>query len=247
MPSYNLAGKVAIVTGATSGIGEAIANRLATEGVKVALSGRRKVKGAENVKKIIDAGGDAIFVQTDVTREDEVRELVNVTVAKYGRVDILVNNAGILTPKRFEECTLEDWHEIMSVDGLGCLYCMWEVLPIMKQQGSGCVINITSRGATRPSEHTPFYCFAKAGMEHLTRCLSNDYAEYGIRLNCLAPGLVYSEMTKDDPVFYEFVKGVPMKRYASPDEIAGVALWMASEDASYVTGAVINADGGIVS
>ena len=173
--------------------------------------------------------------------------MVGTALATYGRIDILVNNAGILMPKRFEECTAADWYEIMSVDGLGYLLCMWEVLPIMKEQGSGCVINVSSKSATRPSELTPFYCFVKAGMDHLTRCLNNDYAEYGIRLNSLSPGLTLSEMTKDDPRFYEFAKGIPMKRYATADKIAGAAVFLASEDASYISGAAINVDGGLVS
>lgn len=242
-----LEGKVALVTGATSGIGEAIAYRYAQEGAKVVLSGRREIKGRENAQRIIDAGGEAIFVRTDTTKAEDVKQMVATAMATYGRVDILVNNAGILMPKRFEECTDADWVEIMSVDGLGYLLCMWEVLPIMKNQGSGCVINVSSKSATRPSEFTPFYCFVKAGMDHLTRCLNNDYAEFGIRLNSIAPGLTLSEMTQDDPRFYEFAKGVPMKRYATADEIAGSAVFLASDDASFISGASIAIDGGLVS
>lgn len=242
-----LEGKVAIITGATSGIGEAVAYRFASEGAKIVLSGRRETLGKQNAERIASAGGKAIFVKTDVTKEDEVKHMVKTAMAVYGRIDILFNNAGILLPKRFEESTVEDWYCIMSIDGLGYLLCMWEVLPIMKDQGGGCVINVSSKSATRPSELTPFYCFVKAGMEHLTRCLSNDYAEYGIRLNSLSPGLTYTEMTKDDPRFYEFAKTVPMKRYATAEEVAGAALWLASNDSSYVAGAAINVDGGLVS
>lgn len=247
MKAGRLEGKVAIVTGATSGIGEAIAYRFAEEGAKVVLSGRREEMGKRNAQRIMDAGGEAIFVKTDVTNKEEVALMVKTAMATYGHIDVLVNNAGILLPKRFEECTAEDWFKIMSVDGLGYLLCMWEVLPIMKDQGSGCVINVSSKSATRPSDLTPFYCFVKAGMDHLTRCLNNDYAEFGIRLNSLSPGLTLSEMTRDDPRFYEFAKGVPMKRYATADEIAGSAVFLASDDASYISGAAINVDGGLVS
>ncbi|MBI5441402.1 MAG: SDR family oxidoreductase [Deltaproteobacteria bacterium] len=247
MGSGRISGRVAIVTGATSGIGEAIAYRFAKEGAKVVLAGRREALGGRNAKNIVDAGGDAIFVKTDVTSEAEVKHLVATAVAHYGRIDVLVNNAGILLPKRFERCTADDWRHIMSVDGLGYLHCLWEVLPLMKAQGSGCVINMSSKSATRPSEETPFYCFVKAGMDHLTRCLNNDYAQFGVRLNSLSPGLTYTEMTKDEPRFYDLAKGVPMQRYATADEIAGVALWLASDDASYVSGADINVDGGLVS
>jgi NAD(P)-dependent dehydrogenase (short-subunit alcohol dehydrogenase family) len=182
----------------------------------------------------------------DVTKEEEVKEMVETTMSTYGRINILVNNAGILQDKRFEDLTVKDWYEVMSVHGLGYLLTMWEVLPIMKKQGSGCIINVSSISATRPWETQPFYCFVKAGMNHLTRCLNNEYAGYGIRINSLAPGLVLTEMTKDGPL-NELSKGIPMKRYATSDEIAGSALFLASKDASYISGSVINIDGGLVS
>ena len=246
MDKGKLEGKVAIVTGATSGIGEAIAYIFAREEAKVILAARREAKGKQNERKIADEGGEAIFVKMDVTKKEEVKELVETTMSTYGRIDILVNNAGILQDKRFEDLTVKDWYEVMSVDGLGYLLTMWEVLPIMKKQGSGCVINVSSISATRPWETQPFYCFVKAGINHLTRCLNNEYAGYGIRINSLAPGLVLTEMTKDGPL-KELSKGIPMKRYATSDEIAGSALFLASKDASYISGAVINIDGGLVS
>jgi len=246
MKKGRIGGKVAVITGATSGIGEAIAYRFGKEGAKVVLCGRRETIGQQNAQKIIDAGGEAIFVKTDVTKKEEVGHMVRTAMAKYGRIDILVNNAGILQDKHFEELTVEDWYAVMSVDGLGYLLTMWEVLPIMKEQGSGCVINMSSISATRPWETQPFYCFVKAGIEHLTRCLNNDYAGYGIRLNSLSPGLVLTEMTKDGPLD-EIIKGIPMKRYAVADEIAGAALFLASDDASYISGAAIHVDGGLVS
>lgn len=242
-----LQGKVAVVTGATSGIGKAIADCFAREGAKVVLSGRREFNGRKNAQKIIDAGGEALFVKMDVTQAEQVKEMVRTAMETFGRIDILVNNAGILVNKNFEQSTKEDWERLMATDGLGYCLTMWEILPIMIRQGSGCVINISSKSAVRPSEHNPFYCFVKAGMDHLTRCLSNDYAHYGIRFNSLAPGLTLTEMTKDDPHFYDLAETVPLKRYGTPEDMAGTALWLASEDASYVTGAVIPVDGGVVS
>src|SRR3989304_4593878 len=141
MKKGRLEGKLAVITGATSGIGEAIAYRFGKEGAKVVLCGRRETVGQQNAKKIIDAGGEAIFVKTDVTKKEEVGHMVRTAMANYGRIDILVNNAGILQDKRFEELTVEDWYAVMSVDGLGYLLTMWEVLPIMKEQGSGSIIN----------------------------------------------------------------------------------------------------------
>lgn len=247
MGQGKLDGKVAVVTGATSGIGEAIAYRFAKEGAKVVLSGRREDRGRENAQRIIDAGGDAIFVTMDVSEQDQVKRMVQTAMETYKRIDILVNNAGILVNKTFENSTVDDWTRLMSVDGLGYCLTMWEILPIMIEQKSGCIINISSKSAVRPSEFNPFYCFVKAGTDHLTRCLSNDYAHHGIRINALSPGLTLSEMTQGDPMFYKLAENVPLQRYGTADESAGAALWLASDDASYVTGAVIPVDGGVVS
>lgn len=247
MGTGKLEGQVAVVTGATSGIGEAIAYRFAKEGAKIVLSGRREDMGRRNAQKIIEAGGDAIFVRMDVTSQQDVQAMVQTTMDQYGRIDILVNNAGILVAKTFEDSTVEDWNQLMAVDGLGYCLTMWEIIPIMIAQKSGCVINVSSKSAVRPSEHNPFYCFVKAGMDHLTRCLNNDYAEHGIRFNSLAPGLTLTEMTKDDPHFYKLAETVPLKRYGTADDMAGAALWLASEDATFVAGASIAVDGGLVS
>ena len=166
-------------------------------------------------------------------------------MARYGRIDVLVTNAGRHLPKRFEECIPADWDAVMRLDALGAVHCLWEVLPIMKRQRSGCVINISSVSATMPSPTVAIYSFAKAGLDHLLRCLNNEYAQYGIRLNSLCPGLTLTEMTKGDPHFYELVDGIPMNRYATADEMAGPAVFLASDDASYVSGAALAVDGGL--
>lgn len=245
MAAGKLVGKVAIVTGATAGMGEAIAYRFAVEGAQVVLAARREDLGAEHVRRIREEGGEAIFVRTDVTSRDDVKNMVQLALGEYGRIDILVNNVGRHLPKPFEECTPADWRAVLRLNALGALHCLWEVLPIMRKQGSGCVINVSSVSAVRPSTTSAIYSFSKAGLDQLTRCLSNEYARYGIRLNSLRPGLTLTELTRDDPHFYELVPGVPINRYAMASEIAGPAVFLASDDASYVTGTALLVDGGL--
>jgi 3alpha(or 20beta)-hydroxysteroid dehydrogenase len=142
-------------------------------------------------------------------------------MAQYGRIDILVNNAGYHIGRPFLESNPDDFWQMVNIHGLSHCFTMWEILPIMMKLGGGCVINVSSKLGVRPSEHIPFYCFVKAGMDHLTRCLSNDYAQYGIRLNSLSPGLTHPSMIEIDPQFYKSAESVPMKRYGTAEDMAG--------------------------
>jgi 3-oxoacyl-[acyl-carrier protein] reductase len=197
----------------------------------------------ENIRK---EGGEAIFVKTDVTVRDEVKNAVKKTLDSYGTVDILVNNAGVLLNKKFKDSTVEDWYKVMRTDALGSLYFLWEVLPVMKAKKSGVVVQVGSKASTRPSDQEAFYCFVKAGMDHFIRVLTHDYTPFGIRLNVLAPGLTLTEMTAGVPRMDDLLVGVPIGRVGTPEDMADAALWLGSDESSYVSGAVINVDGGIV-
>jgi NAD(P)-dependent dehydrogenase (short-subunit alcohol dehydrogenase family) len=247
MTNERLGGRVAIVTGATSGIGEAIARRFAREGARVVLTGRRTQMGEANAKSINGGGGDAVFIRADVTKYDDIKALAAGVMERYGKIDILVNNAGVLGNIRFEEAAVEDWNRLVNTDALGGIYAMWEILPIMRRQRGGSVINVTSIDATLSSPSEPLYCFIKAGMEHLTRCLAKEYAQYNVRLNNLAPGLIATDLARANPdMFRKLEEAIPMKRAGTPDEMADIAAWLASDEASFVTGGTIEANGGMV-
>ncbi|HEY3424504.1 MAG TPA: SDR family oxidoreductase [Negativicutes bacterium] len=245
-----LSGKVAIVTGATSGIGEATAFMYGKEGAKVVLAGRNEEKGNANAKAICDAGGEAIFVRTDSRKADDLKALVKSTTDKYGRIDILVNNAGMLIHKWFHEQTEEDFYTIMETNYLAYIRLMWAVLPIMQKQHSGSVINVASISAVKPNIRESFYAGFKGAINNLTKCLVLEYGKDNIRLNTLCPGPINTNMTPKDiqtnPEARKAVESlVPIGRLGEPDDLAYTAVFLGSDESSFVNGATIIVDGGL--
>ncbi|MBI5441401.1 MAG: SDR family oxidoreductase [Deltaproteobacteria bacterium] len=246
--------RVAIVTGTTSGIGEAIALRFAEEGAKVVMTGIEPEIGEANEKKINAAGGEAVYINVDSLDQGQVREMVATVMERYGRIDILVNNAGYHIGRHFDESSPDDFWQMINIHGLSHCYTMWEVLPIMKNQRGGNVINLGSKASVRPGAFEPFYCFAKAGINILTKALNMEYGPYNIRMNVLCPGATLSRMTvRDDtedgfaPGFGALVKDlIPLRRHGTPRDQADAALWLASDESSYVAGVSLYVDGGIV-
>jgi len=247
-------GKVAIVTGTTSGIGEAIALRFAEERAKVVMTGIEPEIGEANAKAINGAGGEATYINVDSLDQDGIRQMVRIVMDKYGRIDILVNNAGYHIGRHFHESNPDDFWAMINIHGLAHCYTMWEVLPVMKAQRSGSVINLGSKASVRPGGFEPFYCFAKAGINMLTKALNMEYGPYGIRLNVLCPGATLSRMTIRDDTEDGFATGfaalardfIPLRRHGTPREQADAALWLASDESSYVAGLSLHVDGGIV-
>jgi NAD(P)-dependent dehydrogenase (short-subunit alcohol dehydrogenase family) len=244
MREGRLNGKVAVVTGSTSGIGEAIACLFAREGAKVVVTGRRTEKGEKVRDDIIKDGGEAIFIKVDVTKDAELERMVAAALEKYGQIDILVNNAGRFLKKSFLEITSEDWDHFVALDARAYFRCMQLVLPHMEKRRTGNIINVTSLFAVKPVADFAMYAFVKAGITHMTRVVALEYADKGIRINALLPGTILTEMTEGNDDNAQIEKEIPMGRYATSEELAYSALYLASDEGCYTTGSSLVADGG---
>ncbi len=245
--------KVAIVTGSTSGIGEATAVLFAREEAKVVVTGRRQEEGERVVKQINDEGGEAIFVQADIRQEDQVKRLVETTVETYGTVDILFNNAGAMMSKDLHETTNDEWDLVMDVDLRGVFWCSKYVIPIMKERGGGSIVMCSSANAIVAEPSLAAYCAAKGGVNGLTRAMALDYGPYNIRVNALCPGYIDTPLGDDyfnsqpDPEAARRAAGAlhALGRLGTTTEMANCALFLASNESSFVTGECLVADGGL--
>lgn len=237
--------KVAIITGSTSGIGEETAKLFANEGASVVIVGRRQDRGEKVVETIRQNGGNAIFVKTDVTKNEDLKNMVDKTLAVFQQVDILVNNAGRIIQKPFTEITEDDWEQYVRLNSYSYFRAMQIVLPHMELKGSGCIVNVTSAAAINVRKTHALYSFTKAGITHMSKIVAAEYADKGIRVNCLLPGVVYTEMIADNPRTPEVAKGIPLGRMSTPEEQAKSVLYLASEDSSFMTGSSIVTDGGV--
>lgn len=240
-----LQNKIAIVTGASSGIGLAIAKLYLEEGATVVFSDVNE-SGAQIVA---DLGEKASFVKCDVSDPVAVDNLVNGTVAKYGKLDIMVNNAGIGALGSALDCTNDAWDKVISINLSGVFYGVRAASNAMKEKGvKGSIINMTSILGIVGMEGAIAYCAAKGGVSNLTRASALDLASLGIRVNAIAPAFITTGMTKDvlnDPGFNAFVTGnTPLGYVGEPDDIAHAALYLGSEDSKYVTGIILPVDGG---
>jgi len=240
--------KIAIVTGAGSGIGKATALLFAKEGAKVVVANRRIDKGEATVAEIKNLGGEAIFIQTDVSQWEEVKRMVSKAVETYGRVDILVNNAGVVKFSPLHQTTDEDWDYVLNINLKGTFYGMKAVIPEMLKIGKGKIVNITSIAGLVGFDQIGPYCASKGGIIALTREAALEYAKNKININCIAPGVIATEMTKgllDDPSTQaNFQAQTPYPRLGIPEDIAYAALYLASDEADFVTGEVLVVDGG---
>jgi len=240
-----LVDKVAIVTGAGRGIGRAVATRFAAEGARVAVADLDPSTGGAVVEEIRAAGGVAHFCPCDVSREDQVRGMVDFALEQFGRVDILVNNA---------ICSIDDvqnntWGPNMDVAVKGTWLCCQAVMPSMVDQRAGSIVNMSSINALMGFGTDHVYSAAKGAIVSLTRSLATQYGKHNVRLNVLCPGTTQTEswgpiLEADPKVLDEVAKLYPLGRVARPEEIASAALFLASDEASFVTGSVLVADGG---
>lgn len=241
-----LENKVALITGAGSGIGEATARLFSAEGAKVAIADIN-IDHAESVANSIrEGGGDAIALKANVAARDDVMKMVEDVKAKYGRIDVLINNAGINRDAFAVKMTEEQWDAVIEINLKGTFLCSQAVQAVMAEQGGGKIVNTSSIGALGNLGQAN-YAASKAGVIGLTKTLALEYARSKINVNCVAPGATDTPMTKGIPpeIAEKLTKKIPLRRFAQPEEIARVHLFLASSDADYITGQVIFVDGGI--
>jgi NAD(P)-dependent dehydrogenase (short-subunit alcohol dehydrogenase family) len=247
-----LAGKVALITGGTSGIGRATAVLFAREGAAVAIIGRNEERGAEAVAEIGRDGGRALFVRADVRLAEDCRRVVDETVAAFGRLDVLFNNAGVFMHNDAVDCSEEEWDLQVDVSLKGTFLMCKCTLPVMIAQGGGSIINNSSGWGLVGGDRAVAYCAAKGGVVVMTKAMAIDHGRQGIRVNCICPGDTETPMEHQDAerrgtAWEVYVAGAsdrPLGRMGRPEEIATAALFLASDESSFITGAVLPVDGG---
>lgn len=239
--------QVAIVTGASRGIGRAIALQLASEGASIVVNYANSSSAAEQVvSEIVALGGNAIALQADVSVADQVETLVNAVIEKWNRIDILVNNAGITRDTLLLRMKLEDWQAVINLNLTGVFLSTKAVSKIMLKQRSGRIVNITSVAGQMGNPGQANYSAAKAGVIGFTKTVAKELAARGITVNAVAPGFIATDMTSGVNAD-EILKFIPLSRYGQPEEVAGMVKFLAVDPAAaYITGQVFNVDGGMV-
>lgn len=248
-----LAGKKALITGATSGIGKATALLFAEEGAAVAVIGRDADRGHAVEESIRSAGGQAVFVRADVRRADDCRRAVDQTVETFGGLDVLFNNAGVYVANDAIGCSEDEWDAQVDTSLKGTFLMSKYALPHMVAQGSGSIVNCSSGWGLVGGQKAAAYCAAKGGMVVMTKAMALDHGPQGVRVNAVCPGDTDTPMEREDAKsqglsWDEYVRwaveGRPIPRMASPDEVARAVLFLASEESSFITGAALPVDGG---
>jgi len=241
--------KVAFITGAGSGIGREIALLFAKEGTKIVVAEIVEERGRETVSLIKDKGGEALFVRVDVSKVNDIQTGVEKAVENFRKIDILVNNAGILEYKPFLHITESDWDRLMDINLKGSFFCAQVVAKEMiRTQTEGSIINMASIASELAIEFQSHYVTSKGGVRMMTKALALELAPHNIRVNAIAPGVILTDMTKEDleepTVREEVLKKIPLARLGTPLDVARVALFLASEESEYITGSIIFSTGG---
>lgn len=249
-----LKGRVAIITGGNSGIDRATALLFAREGAKVVVAGRNAARGKKVVDEITEHGGRAIFVKTDVSKSSDARAMVEKTIATFGRVDILFNNAALSPVGTVLTTSEKEWREVIDTNINGTFLCTRYALPHMIKQKRGVIINTGSINSLMAMRDEAAYDASKGGVLMLTRATAMDFAKDNVRVNCICPGAIETPMLRDIPskapnpkeAEAELARKHTLGRIGDPEEVAKVALFLASDDSSFVTGSVVAVDGGML-
>ena len=241
--------KIALVTGSSRGIGRAIARELAREGWRVCINYRVRRDCAESLLEEITAfGGEGMIYGADVSRREEVNAMVAAIKENWGEVSLLVNNAGVAGQALFQDVTDELWHRYFSVNVDGAFHAIQAVLPPMLREHEGCIINVSSMWGLRGASCEVTYSCTKAALIAMSRSLALELAPTNIRVNCIAPGVIKTDMLDALPadVLPQLAEETPLRRLGTPEDIAHLAVFLASDKASFITGQVITADGGFI-
>src|SRR4051812_20007023 len=247
-----LSGKVAIVTGSSQGIGQAIPERFGKDGASIVIDYRGHPEGANETQKMVEAaGGKAVIVKADISSIDDIQGLVHAGVKAFGRIDILVNNAGIEKRKEFWDVTEQEYDAVMDVNLKGAFFATQRVVRHLREtKQPGRIINISSVHEELPFPHFASYCMSKGGMKMMTRDLAIELAPFGITVNSIAPGAIETPINRallDDPSKLDrLMANIPLKRLGKPEDVAEAALFLASDGASYITGTTLFVDGGLL-
>ena len=241
-----LDGKVAIVTGSTSGMGRATAVLFARKGAKVVVTGRNEERAKAVVDQIKSEGNEAIYALVDTSKVEDVKKLVDVTLDTYGTVDIIFNNAGALSMSSLQNVSIEEWDKIFNINLTSSLYLTQLAAPIMKAKGKGVIINTSSVAGFAAHHGFAAYVTSKHAMNGLTKSMAWELGPE-IRVNAISPGAIHTAMVDSiggPAVLQNMIDGCPMKRVGQPEDIANVALFLASDDSSFIDGQIIKVDGG---
>lgn len=249
-----LSGKVAIITGGTTGIGRETALLFSKEGARVVVIGRDESRGKAALVVLRNEGSDAIYVKADVSKSSDVKRIVNESVKKYGKIDVLFNNAGINPLGTAVNTSEELWEQIIAINLTGVFLCSKYVIPHMLEAGGGSIINTGSINSFMAMENEAAYDASKGGVLMFTKATALDYAKKNIRVNCICPGAIktpllqwiFNEFPNPKEVEANMIKMYPINRLGRPEEVAKAALFLASDDSSFITGSVITVDGGIL-
>ena len=249
LDKFSLEGKCGLVTGAGSGIGKGMATGLAEARAKVALAGRNMEKLENSAAEMTTSGLNVVPFQVDMSKADSISDLVEAVLKEFGQIDFLFNNAGIIHRAPSEEFPLKEWEEMIKVNLTGPFLLSQAVARHMIEKGiKGSIVNTSSLIAVFGGVTVPAYAATKGGLTQLTKSMCNDWAKYGIRVNAIGPGWVKTEMTEpiqNNPERFQAISArIPLGRWADPEDLAGLAVFLASEASAYITGQVIFIDGG---